>query len=43
MNHSIHLHRHGRHWAKDLQFAAGIAVAIGGAAVLLSELVRLFA
>jgi hypothetical protein len=42
MNHSIHFHHHARHWLKDLQFAAGIAVAVGGAAVLLGEFVRLF-
>lgn len=45
MKHSTHLpsHPHGRHWAKDLQFAVGVTVAIGGAAVLLAELIRLWA
>lgn len=45
MNHPTQLHpyHHGRHWAKDLQFAVGVMVAVGGAAVLLSELVRLVA
>lgn len=32
-----------RHWYKDLQFAAGVMVAVGGAAVLLSEVIHLFA
>lgn len=43
MNHSIHLHQHGHRWLKNLQFALGVAVAIGGAAALLSEFVRLLA
>jgi len=46
MNHTIHFHpqrqqHHDHHWLKELQFAAGIIVALGGAAVLLSELVGL--
>ena len=45
MNYPTQLPRyhHGRHWGKDLQFAAGVMVAVGGAAVLLSEVARLFA
>lgn len=45
MNHPIHFSAHaaGRTWRKDLQFAIGVVVAVGGAAVLLSEIVRLFA
>lgn len=45
MNHptQLHAYHHGRHWRKDLQFAAGVMVVVGGAAVLLSEVVRLFA
>lgn len=45
MNHPTQLHpyRYGCHWRKDLQFAVGVMVASGGAAVLLSEVVRLFA
>lgn len=44
MNHPVHFHLHqsARHWFKDLQFALGVAVAVGGAAVLLNEVVRLF-
>jgi hypothetical protein len=45
MNHPInfHLHHPSHSWLKDAQFALGMVVAIGGAAVLLSEIVRLFA
>ena len=45
MNHPVqfHHHHHGRHWRKDLQFAVGVMVAVGGAAVLLAEVVHLFA
>lgn len=41
MNHSAHLHLSARshHWLKDVQFVAGILVMVGGAAVLLQELV----
>jgi hypothetical protein len=44
MNHPIrfHLHHPGHSWLKDVQFALGVVVAIGGAAVLLSEVVRSF-
>ena len=41
MNHpTLHLHHSGRHWLKDLQFTVGVIVAVGGAAVLLSEIAR---
>lgn len=45
MNHPIPFFAHsaGRSWRKDLQFAVGVVVAVGGAAVLLSEIARLFA
>lgn len=43
MNHLIRLHHQDRHWLKDVQFAVGVVVAVGGAAVLLSELVHLLA
>jgi hypothetical protein len=44
MNHPVHLrlHRPNHHWLRDVQFAVGVVVATGGAAVLLSEAVRLF-
>lgn len=43
MNHPIYLHHQGRHWLKDAQFALGVVVAVGGAAVVLSEVIHLFA
>lgn len=45
MNHPIHysVHTAGCTWRKDLQFAVGVVVAVGGAAALLGELARLFA
>ncbi|HWV18634.1 MAG TPA: hypothetical protein VNZ68_08690 [Rhodocyclaceae bacterium] len=45
MNHltSLHSRHHDRHWRKDLQFAAGVMVAVGGAVVLLLEALHLFA
>lgn len=43
MNQPVSASRHGQgHWRKDLQFAVGVVVAVGGAAALLSEVVRLF-
>jgi hypothetical protein len=42
MNHPIPLHHSGHHWLKDVQFAMGVVVAVGGAAALLSEVVHLF-
>lgn len=42
MNHPIRLHHSRRHWWKDAQFALGVVVAVGGAAALLGEIVRLF-
>jgi hypothetical protein len=39
MNHPT-MHHPARHWLKDAQFAVGVIVAVGGAAVLLSEIVR---
>ena len=44
MNHPTIVSRHGHsHWHKDLQFAVGVMVAVGGAAVLVSEIIHLFA
>lgn len=43
MNQPIRLHHSGHHWRKDVQFAVGVVVAVGGAAVLLSEVIHLFA
>ena len=41
MNHLVHSSHAGHHWLKDIQFAVGIVVAIGGAAVVLSEVMQL--
>ncbi|MBY0341200.1 MAG: hypothetical protein K2Q19_08560 [Rhodocyclaceae bacterium] len=38
MNPSAHLSRHSHSWLRDVQFAVGIIVAIGGAAALLGQL-----
>lgn len=37
----VHFPHGGHHWLKDIQFAVGIVVAVGGAAVLLSEVMQL--
>lgn len=41
MNFSVHLSQRSHHWLKELQLLAGIVVVIGGAAVLLAELLVL--
>jgi hypothetical protein len=44
MNHTIFTtHHRGGHWLKDVQFAVGVVVAIGGAAVLLNAAIQAFA
>lgn len=41
MNPLIHVPHSGHHWLKDVQFAIGMVVAVGGAAVVLSEVMQL--
>jgi hypothetical protein len=41
MNLLVHFPHGGHHWLKDLQFAVGIVVAVGGAAVVLGEVAQL--
>lgn len=40
MNHSHLIYRRHHRWLRDLQFAVGVVVAIGGAAALLLDIVR---
>lgn len=41
MNHSAHLPHRSHHWLKDAQFLVGITVVLGGAAVLLNQVVAM--
>lgn len=39
LNARTHQRHHG-HWLKDVQFATGMVVALGGAGVLLADLIQ---